>query len=610
VLLGLGAPRAMLAVAVLATLLAGTSVGSQRALDDWVVALIAEGRGSELGLVRAVGDCFRFTDGSPALTHRLIDAGNMLPWWSDPALKIAFFRPLSAFTHVLDQRLWPSSAVAMHLQNLAWFLLLLGSVALVYRRLGGSPALAGLAFALYALDDAHALTIAWISNRNALIAGALGCFSLYFHDRWRREGHRTRLLASLTFLLSWSAGEFAIGAFAYLVSYALFVDPASRRQRLMSVLPYAVITVVWRSAWSLAGYGVTGSGGYVDPFRSPQDFVRDAPIKWLSLLQGQFGLIPSDAVFLGDSAFRSLFVLSALAVVVTVSILLARHVKDSLGRFWACGLLFSLLPLAAAFPNDRLLLLVGLGAMPLLARLFRAFFVATAGQGLGFLRRFELRQLAVAGLLAVHCVWAPLSLPGRAAQLELFATTEQRALDGWLTSPGIADKTVLILSAPSVLFANYAQARQALLGLPRPAHLHVLSATDSELRVERDSTQSLTLTPQRGFLGTDLERHYRADERLAVGAEARLTTFGARVVSSMPDGRPQAVRFQLSQPLSEYLFLCWSGDRFSRCELPQVGQAVVLAKDDFGAVMARAAWSSWFDAPEAGGVSVTAARKP
>ena len=151
----LGARRMQRVVIGCALVLAVTSVGPHHALDDYVLGLIARSRGGPLGLVRSPLDLFTFTTGNPASNHRLMDVGLMLPWWTDPELKIAFFRPVSSLTHWLDERLWPSSPVLMHLHSLAWFGVLLVAAAAAYRRLEGGARAVGLAFLLYAFDATH-----------------------------------------------------------------------------------------------------------------------------------------------------------------------------------------------------------------------------------------------------------------------------------------------------------------------------------------------------------------------------------------------------------------------------------------------------------------------
>ena len=50
-------------------------------------------------------------------------------------LRLAFFRPASALTHLIDFVAWPRAPLLMHLHSLVWFALALVAVCLVYRRL-------------------------------------------------------------------------------------------------------------------------------------------------------------------------------------------------------------------------------------------------------------------------------------------------------------------------------------------------------------------------------------------------------------------------------------------------------------------------------------------
>src|SRR6185436_19428912 len=146
--------------------------------------------------------------------------------------------PLASLTHFLDERLWPAHPALMHAQSLLWFAAMLGAVLLVYRRLEPASGISGLAFALYALDDAHGPALAWLSNRNALIATGLGCLAIVLHDRWRSRGrHALGVLSAFTFGVALLAGEAAVGALAYLLSYAIFLDRGSKAARLVSILP-------------------------------------------------------------------------------------------------------------------------------------------------------------------------------------------------------------------------------------------------------------------------------------------------------------------------------------------------------------------------------------
>src|SRR5450631_2437059 len=205
-------------IVAVATLLAASSLGGGRTLDDWVLAVVARGQGSALGLANNRWDCFTFTTGNPLANQRLMDRGVLLPWWTARDLKVAFFRPLAAATHVLDEALWRNSPVALHAHSLLWFSALLVSVWKVYQRLAGERKLANFAFALYALDDTHGATVSWIANRSALMSAALGCACIWAHDVWRNDGSRLHAwLSPLLFALSCLAGELGAATLAYLI---------------------------------------------------------------------------------------------------------------------------------------------------------------------------------------------------------------------------------------------------------------------------------------------------------------------------------------------------------------------------------------------------------
>ncbi len=569
-----------------ATLLAASSLDSGRTLDDWAISVVARGEGAPLGMAGRRWDCFSFTTGSPADNQLLMDRGLLLPWWTDRELKLAFLRPLAAATHVLDELWWPNTPAAHHLHSLLWFSALLASVWWVYRRLLGERRLVNLTFALYALDDAHGATLSWIANRNALMSAALGCACIGAHDAWRRDGSRFHAwLAWLLFGSSCLAGELGVATLAYLAAYAIFLDRSSARARWLSLFSYAAWCLVWRAAWSLGGYGAWGSGAYVDPVAQPLAFLAAAPHKWLSLLQGQLGVVPADLAFLGSATEQRLWGFTGLATLALAAVVLKPEIDDGRARFWLCGALLALLPMAASFPSDRLLLFVGLGAMPLFARAFLRAWDAYSAVEKPW-RKLKLHDALVVGFFSIHAVLAPVLLPFRAAQMGRMASAEQRAFRDLSASMGSPSKTLIALNTPSLLLTSYAQLRLDRLGQTPFSRFYVLSATDSQVSVTRTGPRELTLRAELGFLHSPLERHYRG-EPASLGPHGRVQLAGveARVTASRADGRPAAVRFTLLQELSDYVFACWVDGGFRRCELPALGRTLQLAPADLGIVL-------------------------
>src|SRR5262249_10530241 len=133
------------------------------------------------------------------------------------------------------------------------------------------------------------------ANRNALVALVLAVPALLIHDRARRDGWAPgRWLAPLVFAVSLGAGESSIAIVAYLVAHALWLDRGSVRDRMIALAPYLAIVIAWRALYAKLGYGVGGSGIYIDPGADPAAFLTAAGTRIPLLLTGQLGLPWSD----------------------------------------------------------------------------------------------------------------------------------------------------------------------------------------------------------------------------------------------------------------------------------------------------------------------------
>ncbi len=111
----------------------------------------------------------------------MMDEG-ILPWWTQPDIRGAFFRPLAALTHLFDWRVvghWP---VLHHAHSLAWFTAALLAAGAFFREWLGPGRRAALATLLFAVDESHALPAAWVANRNALLVLTFAALAA----RWTR----------------------------------------------------------------------------------------------------------------------------------------------------------------------------------------------------------------------------------------------------------------------------------------------------------------------------------------------------------------------------------------------------------------------------------------
>lgn len=565
----------------LAIALSLPAVGSHRVFDDFILALGARAsRDAALAAHRfGVLDLFTFTNGEPAENSRLGDLGSMLPWWSDPHLHIAFFRPLSALTHILDEAAFPTWVWVHYAHSLVWLALLVLAVARLYRRLGESPAAAGLATLLYAVDDAHGPAVAWLSNRNSILSAVFGTTTLIAHARWRMRGERaSAILAPVCLLTALLSGESALATCAYLFAYAVVLDRGTVKRRAASLLPYAGVVSVWTRLYRLSGHGAGRSGVYLDPIADPGRFLMELPTRTLALLGAAFGPIPADLALFEPGAERRLLVVAALSIL-AVTYLLARDLcHDGLVRFWALGMLLACVPCAACYPTDRVLSFLGMGAMALVARILEGLLLKSKAPTIAF-GPTRLRSCLALALGFVHAVLAPILLPVRAAQMRLVASMLARASETLDGIEDLVDRTIVIVNPPIDPFVSYIQAERAFRRVPRPPHLYWLATAVAPLGITRLGARTLLVRREGGFIASPIERLYRSQmSTLQVGSITVLTQMSAVIAETTRDGRPLQVQFRFAHDLDsgQYLFLVWDRGRLLPFQLPLENETIEL----------------------------------
>ncbi len=587
-------PRSVWVIAGLAVVLVLPSLSDRLVLDDHVLALLQRDETGIRGLRSGALDLFTFTTGDVETNRALMDEGALLPWWADERHLNAFLRPLSSLTHLLDFHLWPNAPLLMHVHSILWFGALLLVIARLYRDLSPlsptptwSPAptwLSGLAFLLFALDDAHGVTVGWIANRNAIAAATFALLALGAHHRLRSQRWRPgAYLAPFYLAVGLLAGETAIAVCGYLLAYAIFLDRAPASERLRSLWPYAALVLLELGTHRVLGLGSFGSGAYHDPAREPIAFaaalVRNLPI----LLSAQLGIPVADLTFWGaPQLWLPLFALSLITLAALFAAALPIWRRDAHGRFWTLGMVLAAIPVAASLPGERLLLMVGVGASPLVASILFSLAREAAPQAPNMPR--PLRGAIFAFLAVLHLVVAPLLLPVRARSMEVLGAAMDRADRSIPMTEAITQKTAVIVNAPFDVMASYIQVMRQSRRQPRPRHLYWLSTASSPLHVSRVGERTLRIRPRHGFIYTPPEQHYRGDfSAFSKGQVIRLSEMNVHINDRTADGRPAEADFTFSAPLDSgrYLFLSWVDGEYKPFNMPAQGQSVRLPAQDF-----------------------------
>ena len=568
-----------LGVMVAAMTLVLPSLGAGLLIDDYHHRLLFTDADCPIRLLDSPMDLFAFFGGEPERLQELKDRG-MIPWWTGDGIKGTFWRPLTSLTHWLDYQLWPDTPALMHAQSILWYGLLVLVTALLYRRLAPTAALAGLAALLFACDDTHGTPIGWLANRNALMAAAFGVLSLIAHDRCRRDRSKPALLgawvALAASLLSTEAG---IATMAYLASYALFIDRDTWRNRLVSIVPYLAIVVVWRLFWNGLGYGIENVGVYIDPLDEPGRYlaaVRDrAPILLLAQSWGP----PAEVTMLLPPAGTRLLWLGAVAFLGLFTLLLIPLLRrDRVARFWALGTLASLLPICATYPSDRLLVFTSIGAMGLVAQ-FLAAALGSARQHLGSWP-WRLGAVVVAFLfILVHAVIAPVALIPRAAYPMGPKRLTQQMMIGPLDA-AVETQDLIVVNPPIAFLTIASPLIWADQQTPFPRGLRLLcSGLFKPVRVTRPAANTLVVRPYYGFYAWVLDALFRHPaDTFQKGDRVELARMTVEILETTANGRPLEAAFIFPVPLEDpsLRWVQYASDGFKPFAPPPIGQTVVL----------------------------------
>jgi hypothetical protein len=545
------------------------ALGPHRVLDDAVLELSLRHE-TFPGLADGLFGMFRFASGDPTQNRALIERGVLLPWWSDPALRIAFLRPLSGLTHALDFAYWPGSSRLMYAHSLVWLGLMIAAAVSLYRRIELDARVALGAALLFSVDPAHGPAVGWLSSRNTLMATLFGLCAI---AAWARGSRAVSLLCIVVSLL---CGEVGVCALAYLGCYTWILDPRPARQRLLSLVPPLLVTVAWRSLHVASGFGARGSGAYLDPLYDGAAFLAALPGRFVGNLGAVVSLVPADSLFAGDPGHGAVARVAGVIALLVFGFAVRPLLRDDpIARFWACGSLLAALPLSAAPPNDRGLFFVGLGLNALIARLALAFLKSGPA-------KFASGRLG--GALAITCVgWhalvRPIVLAMRSGEIQALGRSmagADRVLD---SVPELERRTVVVLNPPRDIFASYVQLERKVRGASVARHWYWLSSVSSTLTVQRVAVDVLELRREGGFFSTPLERLYRRDPTaLGPGADVSVSRFRAEVVASTGDGLPATVRFHFRAPLEHdsFVFLAWREGRYVRVAPPGLGQTLTF----------------------------------
>jgi hypothetical protein len=347
----------LLVILIAGVLVFSPAIFSPFLLDDyWHEAMIQ-------GTFPSPRSAFNLYDFMGPDDHAVLLERGVLPWWSDPDLKVRFFRPLTSVLLWLEGHA-TRSTVVMHLHSLAWWGILVVSVHKLYCAHMSSRA-ALVTTLIFALAPCHAIPLVWLANREALVSLTFGALALgAWLDLLTTGPSASKRVQVFVFTsLSLLSGEYGLSMLGYLAaSFLVLCKPNAARRSRELLLP-AIPTVAYLGVRAWLGYGTKASGFYSDPTSNLGQYLSTAPRRAIVLFLEAFFSFDTE-VLVASTWWATLLALFAAAATLAWIAWRSSDLRPLLT--WSLlGAVLALPPLLAVQPSPRVVGCVVLGLAPL-----------------------------------------------------------------------------------------------------------------------------------------------------------------------------------------------------------------------------------------------------
>jgi hypothetical protein len=450
----------------------------------------------------------------------------LLPWWTPDDMKLGLWRPLTAFTHWLDYRLFPDSPALMHAHNIVWFAAVVFLVTLIYRKLmGPAPVFggarlptsrlagtlappdvtisapgwaAGLAALLFLLDGYTYVPVMFVANRGFVLSLCFGLLCFYEHHQWRSAKSRAGCVLSPLFLaLSLFANEGGASTLAFILAYALVLEPGGWRRRALTVLPAVLVIVLWRAIYKLGGFGIFHVGLYIDPGTEPLAFAQVAFPRFMAVLGGQITGVAPDVLFAIKPSLHPLVIaLYSASVLAALAVFLPWVRRDKTAAFWLAVALLAAIPAATVAPLSKNLGFVAVGVYGLMASFIAA--LVTRPGPLPERLTYRVPAWIACGLLLMMHI--PVAIAGRVVTARVLTaeaiasgSRDMRSFINLDKSPDMDNRNVIVVNAPCTITLTYMPFYRAYYHQPLPRTLRTLVPGCTSFDVQRTDEQTLVI---------------------------------------------------------------------------------------------------------------------
>ncbi|NBD09411.1 MULTISPECIES: hypothetical protein [Corallococcus] len=522
--------------------------------DDYVWLGVWDNLPQPAPLANTHFDVYRTATGVAEHTAQMSHAG-IFPWWVEPGVKLAFFRPLGSALFGLDHLLYNRVAVAYHVHSLLWYVGLVMLVGVLFRRLLPTG-LAGLALFLFAVNGSHSAVVGWLSYRVLLVSMLFGVLGLWLHMEWRERQRKGALVGSLiAFALGLAGAETVLIMIPYVLAYEAFAGPGKPSDRLKALIPFGALMTAFLVMYKALGYGAARQDTHLDPYGAPVQWFMGMFARVPAAIAGLTLSAPNDYIL--DPSYVPTFQLLGAAGLVFFGLLLwgvwpqVEPAERKTLKWLLTGSFLSTWLGSSPLAGARTLIVPSLGMAVALAVVLRC---AWRGRALKPRAGAVLAGAAVMALL--HVVGAPYvwwQTSGFYSQVDaLFKRVNLRYAEA-LDLEQFPNQRLVVLNAPSGTVGIYGSVQWWSSGRPLPKNWWVLSYKSEEQKVTRTGPNSLelSLTDGKHYLNILEERIYRGvNYPVKQGDEFDMKGMKARIEEADAEG-PTRISFTFDVPLED-----------------------------------------------------------
>ena len=549
---------------ILAVIMVLPSLAAGLFADDYSHAVILQDLAPETILqpdTPTVANLFTFVTEDAARRQQLM-AQSVLPWWTVETFHMVFWRPLAELTHWLDYR-WLKQPWLMHLHSLFWFALLLWGLKQWFKTIL-PPQLLAFSLLFFALDTTHGFSLAWLANRNAIMATA---FSLLAANQFICLSQGAMLCAKRTalfviFLLAaFMSGELGICSGVLLLASIIAIPSEVRSVRPMAVLMFIALLVFIAWLWLYQGsdFGARGNlAYYADPVSELRFYLSQLPERFAMAVSILLNPLPLYHIPALQSLNVLLGALLLFASVLYVAVFRQRHNVAALSI-----MLLAIFPVLSAEIQERNLLFASIGSSILLAdccyRILQTLAHARE-QHLNLSTRLLLTPLALL-LLAGHLMVSAMVLIPMSYAPKLLASPAESAVRQ------LPQQQYIVTLGMPVFIAAYLSPISLYQQQAIPKLLLNISSR-SQLDLQRLSSETVwryQLSHADGiFDADDVLMRNEARQPFRIGQTVTVAEHIAITIKALnAAGRVSQIWLDAPQPLNFYR---WHSERFSKID--------------------------------------------